>query len=118
MAAAWFNALADPKLARAISAGTQPAQQIHPEVLAAMTEVGIDLSSARPRLFTEDLAQTATLLITMGCGESCPLIPGLERQDWPLDDPKAQSVEKVRETREEIRRKVMALLSDRGWRRS
>ncbi len=83
-----------------------------------MREVGIDLSAARPRLLTEDLAQTATLLITMGCGESCPLIPGLERQDWPLADPKGQSVETVREIREEIRLKVMALLSDRRWTRS
>jgi len=118
MAAAWFNALADPKVAKAISAGTEPSNRVHPEVLAAMKEVGIDLSAARPRLLTEDLAQGAILLITMGCAESCPLIPGLERQDWPLADPKEQSVEKVREIREEIRRKVMALLSDRRWRRS
>jgi len=84
MAAAWFNALCDPKAARAISAGTQPADQVHREVTTAMKEAGIDLSSARPQLLTEELARSADLLVTMGCEETCPVVPGLEREDWPL----------------------------------
>jgi arsenate reductase len=116
MAAGWFNALADPALATAVSAGTQPAERVHAEVLKAMGEVGIDLSSVRPQLLTEKLTEQATLLVTMGCGESCPVVRGVERQDWPLADPKGQSLQKVRELREEIRRRVTELISARGWR--
>ena len=72
MAAAWFNALADPKEAQAISAGTQPAAQVHPEVLVAMKEVGIDLSGAQPQFLDDELARRSNLFITMGCGEACP----------------------------------------------
>jgi len=110
MAAAWFNALADPKEARAISAGTQPGSQVHPEVLAAMREVGIDLSEARPQFLSEELARSANMLITMGCGEACPLVPGLEREDWPLTDPKGQSAAAVSEIRDEIQRRTHDLL--------
>ena len=117
MAAGWFNALADPASARAVSAGTQPAERVQAEVLAAMDEVGIDLSSARPQLLTEQLAKSATLLVTMGCGESCPVVPGVERQDWPLADPKGQSLQRVREIREEIRRRVIELINAKGWER-
>ena len=115
MAAGWFNALADPALATAVSAGTQPGERVHPEVLKAMNEVGIDLSSARPQLLTEQLAKNANLLVTMGCGESCPVVPGVERQDWPLADPKGQSLERVREIREEIRGRVIELIDSKGW---
>jgi arsenate reductase (thioredoxin) len=117
MAASWFNALVDPASATAVSAGTQPGERVHPEVLKAMNEVGIHLSSARPQLLTEELAKNANLLVTMGCGESCPVVPGVERQDWPLADPKGQSLERVREIREEIRGRVMELISAKGWRR-
>jgi len=117
MAASWFNALVDPASATAVSAGTQAGERVHPEVLKAMNEVGIDLSSARPQLLTEQLAKNANLLVTMGCGESCPVVPGVERQDWPLADPKGQSLERVREIREEIRGRVMELISAKGWRR-
>jgi arsenate reductase (thioredoxin) len=117
MAAGWFNALVDPALATAVSAGTQPAERVHPEVLRAMDEVGIDLSSARPQLLTEHLAKNATLLVTMGCGESCPIVPGVERHDWPLADPKEQSLQRVREIREEIRGRVMELINAKGWER-
>jgi arsenate reductase len=118
MAAAWFNALADAARARAISAGTEPGARVHPEVLAVMREVGIDLSGTSPRKLTDDLARDAQLLVTMGCGESCPVVPGLAREDWPLEDPKGRSLERVRQIRDEVRRRVEALLRDRGWRRT
>src|SRR5712692_1978472 len=82
IAAAFLNALADPAKARAISAGTHPGERVHPEAVAAMGEVGIDLGAAKPRRLTEALAQQAQLLITMGCGDDCPIVPGLKRVDW------------------------------------
>src|SRR5688572_27689540 len=88
MAAAFFNALAAPARARAVSAGTQPATEVHPEVVAAMREAGIDLSAAKPQYLSTDTTKDAHIVITMGCGDQCPLIPGVERDDWPLDDPK------------------------------
>lgn len=115
MAAAWFNNLADPTAARAISAGTQPGTRVHPEVFEAMREVGIDLSSPTPRLLDEQLAASASMLITMGCGDECPVVPGLERDDWPLEDPKGKPVERVREIRDEVRDRVLDLISTRGW---
>ena len=87
MAAAWFNALADSTKARAVSAGTDPGTRVHPEVLESMREVGIDLSGRTPQRLTDDLARGAQMLITMGCGEQCPVVPGLRRDDWPLEDP-------------------------------
>ena len=117
MAAAFFNALADPVQAHAISAGTQPAAHVHPEVVAVMHEVGIDLSSARPKRLSDDLARDAELLVTMGCGETCPLVPGLERDDWNLPDPKGQTVVQVRMIRDEIRTRVATLVATRGWQR-
>lgn len=117
MAAAFFNALAAPGRARAISAGTQPAERVHPEVMEAMREAGIDLSGARPQKLTEALARDATLLVTMGCGDECPHAPGLRRGDWPLQDPKGQAAGRVREIRDEIRRRVEALLAEEQWNR-
>ena len=110
MAAAFFNQLADPSQALAISAGTEPGERVHPEVAAAMGEVGIDLSGARPQRLTEELAAGATWLITMGCGDKCPVVPGVKRDDWPLQDPKGQPVERVREIREEVRERVRAFV--------
>lgn len=115
MAAALFNELADPALARAVSAGTRPGDRVHPEVQEAMLEAGIDLSGASPRRLTPELAGGATLLVTMGCGDDCPVVPGVRRDDWPLADPKGQPLEKVREIRDEIRRRVVRLLVDEGW---
>jgi arsenate reductase len=115
MASAFFNAEADPAKARATSAGTDPGDHVHPEVVAAMREAGIDLSVARPQRLTEELATTAALLVTMGCGESCPFVPGLERLDWPITDPKGQPAERVREIRNEIRARVHQLVAQRGW---
>jgi arsenate reductase len=110
MAAAWFNALADPAKARAISAGTRPGDRVHPEVVEAMREVGADLSGATPRALTPDLARGARVLITMGCGDECPFVPGARVEDWPLPDPKGRPLEEVREIRDEIRRRVSALI--------
>ena len=110
MAAAFFNQLADPTKARAISAGTQPGPHIHPVVIDTMREVGIDLTSARPQLLTDDLATDAHMLITMGCGEACPHIPNLRRDDWPLPDPKSLPLDEVRKVRNEIRTRIQTLL--------
>jgi len=117
MAAAWFNALSDPAKARAISAGTEPGTRVHPEVLAAMNEVGLDLSKAEPRFLSDDLARQASILVTMGCGEQCPVVPGLRRMDWPLEDPKGKPAERVREIRDEVRNLVSALVDAEGWAR-
>jgi protein-tyrosine-phosphatase len=114
MAAAFFNQLADPKRAQAVSAGTEPGLRVHPEVLAVMQEVGIDLSNAVPQKLTEDLASNAQLLITMGCGDKCPYVPGLRRDDWPLRDPKGQPMDEVRTIRDEIRDRVQSLLVQDG----
>lgn len=115
MAAAWFNALADPAKARAISAGTNPGSRVHPEVVAAMSEVGVDLSSAATTKLTPELAAGVEMLITMGCGDQCPIVPGLKRDDWPLEDPKGKSVEVVRAIRDDIRDRVQALIETQGW---
>jgi arsenate reductase len=98
----------------AVSAGTAPGERVHPEVVAVMKEVGIDLSSATPRKLTAALAQDADLLVTMGCGDECPYVPGLKIVDWPLEDPKGQPIERVREIRDEIKRRVEELLQEPG----
>jgi arsenate reductase len=116
MAAAWFNKLADPTKATAISAGTAPGSRVHPEVVDAMAEVGIDVRSNQPRFLSEELARSASLLITMGCGDACPVVPGLRRNDWPLEDPKGGPPERVRRIRDEIRDRVDALIGLEGWR--
>ena len=118
IAAAYFNVLADPRKARAISAGTEPTAQVHPEVVTVMREVGIDLSNAHPIRLTPDLTANTQLLITMGCGETCPYVPGLRREDWLLPDPKGESTERVRAIRDEIRTRVERLLAAEGWRRT
>lgn len=115
MAAALLTRMTAPDRAEAVSAGTTPADRVHPEVVEVMREVGIDLSAARPRKLTTELAAGSRLLVTMGCGEECPHVPGVEVLDWPLDDPKGQPVERVREIRDEIQRRVAALVQARGW---
>jgi len=117
IAAAFFKQLADPAKAQAISAGTEPSESVHPGVLAAMKEVGVDLSGQRPQRLTAELAEGATLLVTMGCGEACPIVPGAKRADWPLADPKGKTLEEVRRIREEIRRRVRHLIELEGWSR-
>jgi arsenate reductase (thioredoxin) len=115
MAAAFFNVLADPMLAQAISAGTQPGAHVHPGVIEAMHEVGINLRDAKPLLLTPMLAAGAKYLITMGCGDACPVIPGARVEDWLLQDPKDQPLERVREIRDDIRRRVENLTTKHHW---
>ena len=115
MAAAWFNKICDPTKARAISAGTEPGERVHPEVVQVMREEGIDLNGVKPRLLSAELAQRATLLVTMGCGDACPYVPGLQKLDWPLQDPKSQPLESVRRIRDEIRALVTELAQERDW---
>jgi arsenate reductase (thioredoxin) len=117
MAAAIFNLLADPAKAQALSAGTRPGPAVHPEVADAMREIGLDVSAVTPRLLTEDLGRRATVLITMGCGEDCPYVPGVERDDWALPDPKGRPIGEVRAIRDDIRARVESLIDERGWKR-
>ena len=115
MTAAFFNQLADPRKVRAISAGTSPGTHVHPEVVATMREVGLDLEHAQPQRLTPELASSARHLITMGCGDECPFVPGAETDDWPIEDPKGKPVERVREIRDELRARVEALIHRHGW---
>jgi arsenate reductase (thioredoxin) len=115
MAAAWFNRLADPARARAISAGTEPAARVHPEVVAVMAEAAIDLSGETPTFLSDALAHQAKVLITMGCGDRCPVVPGAIRDDWPLPDPKGQPLAEVRALRDVIRTRVSELIARHGW---
>jgi arsenate reductase len=84
-------------------------------VLKVMSEAGIDLSRAEPRLLTDEIAREASFLVTMGCGEACPVVPGVPRQDWPLEDPKDKPIEEVRAIRDELRARVAMLVSEHGW---
>jgi len=113
MAAAWCEALAGTLPVRAVSAGTNPAMHVHPEVILVMREVGIDLSTRAPRRLTAALLDEATDLVTMGCGEHCsPLPPNVVVQDWPLPDPKGRPLDEVRGIRDEIRARVVRLLAE------
>jgi arsenate reductase len=115
MAAALFNRAADPTRVHALSAGTQPGERVHPEVVTVMRELGIDLADARPQRLTDALAAGAARLITMGCGEQCPVLPDVRREDWPLPDPKGQPLERVRALRDEIASRVRLLVAAEGW---
>jgi arsenate reductase len=97
-----------------VSAGTQPAARAHPEVVDAMREVGLDLSGAHPQRLTPGLAAGAAWLITMGCGDECPVVPGTRRDDWPLPDPKGQGLETVRAIRDDIRARVADFVARHG----
>jgi len=112
-----FNQLADPVKAHAISAGTQPGTRVHPEVVEVMRDVGVDLSRATTTRMTPEVARQAQLLVTMGCGDQCPVVPGVRRDDWPLEDPRGKPLEQVRAIRDEIRARVEALLDREGWAR-
>jgi glycerol uptake facilitator-like aquaporin len=110
MAAALFNRYAIAGGCLAISAGTEPADHVHHEVVQVMQEIGIDLRFAKPQKLTNGLAKTASALVTMGCGESCPFVPGLRTIDWALTDPKGRSLEAVRAIRDEIHDRVKELI--------
>ncbi|HYH88837.1 MAG TPA: heat-shock protein HtpX [Solirubrobacteraceae bacterium] len=96
----------------AASAGTQPAERVHPEVVEVMRELAIDVSGRTPRALTRELAERADVVVTMGCGDECPYIPGKRYVDWELEDPKGRSIEEVRATRDEIARRVAALVTE------
>jgi arsenate reductase len=94
------------------SAGTEPGEHVHPEVVEAMRELGIDLSSRVPRKLTQADAEWADVVVTMGCGDECPYIPGKRYLDWDLEDPKGRPIEEVRATRDEIERRVVELIDE------
>jgi arsenate reductase (thioredoxin) len=110
MSQALFEQAADGRH-RALSAGTTPADRVHPEVVHVMNEIGIDLSNRTPKLLTRELAEQADLVITMGCGDECPYIPGKRYIDWDLEDPAHRPVATVRAIRDEIGSRVHALLA-------
>lgn len=112
MAAAFFNRFADKSKATALSAGTEPADRVHEGVVSSMRNVGIDLAGIKPQLLTAELATDADLLITMGCGEACPAVPGIKRLDWPLPDRKGKNDQEVCALRVEIKTRVLRLLTD------
>ncbi len=96
----------------ALSAGTTPGDRVHPEVVEAMRELGIDLADRKPRLLSRELAQQADVVVTMGCGDECPVIPGKRYLDWDLSDPKDRPLEEVRAIRDEISRRVLKLADE------
>ncbi len=95
----------------ALSAGTTPAEQVHPEVVAVMRELGIDLADRKPRLLTHELAEQADVVVTMGCGDQCPFIPGKRHLNWDLPDPATRPVEEVRAIRDDIAHRLDALIA-------
>lgn len=96
----------------AASAGTQPADHVHPQVVEAMAELGIDVSGEKPKILTRDQAEWADVVVTMGCGDECPYIPGRRYLDWDLPDPSGRPLDEVRETRDEIERRVTSLAAE------
>jgi protein-tyrosine-phosphatase len=111
MALGWFRHLAGPGH-EALSAGSEPADQVNPVAVAAMAEVGIDIARLEPRRWTADDLEAVDLVVTMGCGDACPYVPGTRYEDWPLDDPAGRPLEAVRPIRDEIERRVRALLGE------
>lgn len=94
------------------SAGTEPADRVNPAAVAAMAEIGIDIGAATPKVLTGDAVETSDVVITMGCGDTCPYFPGVSYRDWKLDDPAGQPIEVVRRIREDIAERVQALVDE------
>ena len=111
MAAGWLAALAGDAI-EVRSAGTAPADQVNPAAVEAMREVGIDITAATPKILTDDAVQVSDVVITMGCGDTCPFFPGTRYLDWPLDDPAGQGIDAVRPIRDQIKAKVEALIAE------
>jgi arsenate reductase len=111
MSAALFERAAQGRH-RAMSAGTTPAERVHPEVVEVMSELGIDVSKNTPQRLTRELAEQADVVVTMGCGDECPYIPGKRYIDWELEDPKGRPLDEVRATRDEIARRVETLADE------
>lgn len=113
MALGWFRHLAGDR-AIAWSGGSEPAKDVNPAAVAAMAEIGIDISEASPRRWTDDIVQAADVVVTMGCGDTCPVFPGKRYEDWVLSDPAGKGIEEVRPVRDEIGRRVRTLLASLG----
>lgn len=113
MALGWFNCLAGDQ-AVAWSGGSEPGGEVNPAAVEAMAEVGIDISQEFPKPWTEDIVRAADVVVTMGCGDACPVLPGRRYEDWTLDDPSGKTVEQVRPVRDEIERRVRELLASIG----
>jgi protein-tyrosine-phosphatase len=111
MSAALFERAAEGRH-QADSAGTTPAERVHPEVVEVMRELGIDLSERRPQALDRAAAERADVVVTMGCGDACPYVPGKRYLDWELEDPKGRPLDEVRATRDEIARRVHALVAE------
>ncbi|GAB2491480.1 arsenate reductase ArsC [Streptosporangium sandarakinum] len=111
MAAGWLTHLAGDRV-EVRSAGSAPADQVNPVAVEAMREVGIDITSEQPKILTADAVQASDVVITMGCGDACPIFPGKRYEDWKLDDPAGQDIEAVRPIRDDIRRRIEKLLAD------
>jgi len=113
MAAAWLRHLAGDRI-EVRSAGSIPADQINPVAIAAMQELGIDITAEQPKILTPEVVQASDAVVTMGCGDACPFFPGKRYEDWKLDDPAGQGIEAVRLIRDEIRARVEALIAELG----
>jgi protein-tyrosine-phosphatase len=113
MALGWFDHLAQGR-ATAWSGGSEPAHEVNPAAVMAMAEVGIDIADERPKRWTDEMVRAADVVVTMGCGDSCPLVPGKRYEDWELDDPAGRDVAGVRPIRDEIERRVRELLRGLG----
>ncbi len=111
MAAGWLQHLAGDRI-EVRSAGTAPADQVNPVAVEAMREVGIDITTAHPKVLTGEAVQVSDVVITMGCGDTCPFYPGTRYLDWPLDDPAGQGIDAVRPIRDAIKAKVEALIAE------
>jgi arsenate reductase len=111
MAAGWLTHLAGDRV-EVRSAGSAPAEQVNPVAVEAMREVGIDITSEQPKILTPEAVQTSDVVITMGCGDACPVFPGKRYEDWKLDDPAGQDIEAVRPIRDDIRRRIEKLLAN------
>jgi arsenate reductase (thioredoxin) len=111
MALGWFEHLAEGRAA-AFSGGSEPANAVNPAAVAAMAEVGIDIAGGTPRRWSDSDLEAADVVVTMGCGDTCPYVPGKRYEDWKLEDPAGQGIETVRPIRDEIERRVRELLSD------
>lgn len=115
MAAAWTRHHGGDRV-EVFSGGSDPATTVNPVAVAAMAEVGIDMATARPHRWTDDVVAGADVVITMGCGDTCPVFPGVRYEDWPLDDPAGQDIDAVRPIRDEIETRVRGLLASLGLR--
>ncbi|MFA4929093.1 MAG: arsenate reductase ArsC [Patulibacter sp.] len=109
---ALFTRAVDGAGHRARSAGTTPAEHVHPEVITVMDELGIDLRDRVPQRLTQELAEWADVVVTMGCGDACPYVPGVRYLDWKLEDPSGQGVDQVRSIRDEVERRVRGLVGE------